>query len=215
MPVRKPPRGGRKNLGKFFSVKLNAVLWYESLLEMSFMYLLDFDPAVSLFKEQPCRIHFVNNGRKRTYTPDLLVVRDGRRQIIEVKPAKKAVAEKNLQLFHSVAPICARSGFEFLVVTDEMILQQPRLDNVKALWRYARTPLRPQHQIQCHKFFDGRQFAILTEVCEFFMDQGVPRQVVYALIFWGALDFDLTQPLRPDSLICLPPAATTTARKVS
>lgn len=215
MTVRKPPAGGRKNLGKFFSVKMNVVLWFESLLEMSLMYLLDFDPDVKSFKEQPCHIRYMHDGRKRSYTPDLLVLRGDQKQLVEVKPAKKAAAEKSQQLFHAVSPICERAGFNFTVMTDEVILRQPRLDNVKALWRYARTPLHTQHQIYCEEFFRGRCSANLAEVFGFFASKGAPPQVVYALLFWGALDFDLTQPLNPDSLVHLPLDAEPAARKVS
>lgn len=206
MPMRNPPRGGRKNLGKFFSVKSNSVLWCESILEMSFMYLLDFDPDVKYFKEQPCRIHYDLDGRKHTYTPDILVVRKELKQIVEVKPAGKAANAANQRLFQAVSPICGREGFSFVVVTDKTIMQQPRLDNVKTLWRYARTPLHIQHQIYCEEVLRHRSSssASLAEVFELFASKGVPKQVVYALLFWGMLDFDLTQPLNPSSLIFLP-----------
>lgn len=213
--MRKPSKGGRKNLAKFFSVKTNATLWCESLLEMSFMYLLDFDPEVKSFKEQPCRIHYMRDGRRRSYTPDLLVVRASQKQIVEVKPAAKAKTEENVWLFNAIAPICEREGFKFRVATDETILQQPRLNNVKSLWRYARTPLRAQHQILCREFLCADPQVPLLELFDLFASKGVSRQVVYALLFWGALDFDLSQPLLQDSPIYLPAHATSPAREVS
>lgn len=42
-----PNRGVRgKNVGKFFSIKMGRMLWFESLLEEALMYLLDFDSEV-------------------------------------------------------------------------------------------------------------------------------------------------------------------------
>lgn len=217
MPMRMPPRGSRKNLGKFCSVKSNRVLWYESLLEMNLMYLLDFDPDVKCFKEQPCRIHYVLEGKWRSYTPDLLALRSELKQIIEVKPATKVATAANQRLFQAVSPICSCAGFSFIVATDEMIMQQPRLDNVKTLWRYSRTSLHPQHQLYCEEFLRHRpsSSAVLAEVLEFFASRGASPQIVYALLFWGVLDFDLMRPLDQSSLVFLPVVSTHPTRKLT
>lgn len=206
MSVRKPPnRGVRgKNVGKFFSVKMNIMLWFESLLEEALMYLLDFDPGVKRFKEQPCRIRYILEGRVRHYTPDIYVERDNERQIIEVKPKKKVMTEKYNLLFRIVSPICEEEGYKFKVFTEETIMQQPRLNSVKALWSYARTPLCPQYQIYCQEFLQERRAVSLAEIFEFFQAKNVPKQVVYALLFWGVMDFDLAEPLNPNSRIYLP-----------
>ena len=72
MPVRRIPRyGAQKNIGKFSSVKTGLVAWYESLLERDKMYLLDFDPLVTFWREQPLKIRYVLNGKTHFYTPDL------------------------------------------------------------------------------------------------------------------------------------------------
>jgi hypothetical protein len=200
--MRRGVRG--KNIGKFFSVKMNLMLWFESLLEESMMYLLDFDPDVKAFKEQPCRIRYRHGGKVRRYTPDLLVQRFNEKQIIEVKPKDKAALKKYDLLFRIVAPICEREGYRFKVVTDETIMLQPRLNNVKALWSYARTALSLHHQIYCQEFLRTRDTACLAEVSEFFERKGIPKQVIYALLFWGVLDFDLMEALGPNSRIYLP-----------
>lgn len=205
MGVRKPPRRGvrGKNIGKFFSIKMNAMLWFESLLEEAMMYLLDFDPDVQRFKEQPCHIRYRHEGKVHRYTPDLLVERSDEIQIIEVKPRNKATTERNVMLFRIISTICESGGYRFKVVTDETIMLQPRLNNIKALWSYARTPLAARHQIYCHEFLYKRGTACLGEVFGFFEKKGVPKQVVYALLYWGVLDFDLMEPIGPNSRIYL------------
>src|SRR5205814_2674316 len=86
MPARKIPRyGAQKNIGKFFSVKTGLVAWYESLLERDEMYLLDFDPFVTFWCEQPLKIRYVLNGKIHFYTPDLEVHRLAVKQLVEVK----------------------------------------------------------------------------------------------------------------------------------
>lgn len=213
--VRMLKRGVKgKNIGKFFSVKMNIMLWFESLLEESMMYLLDFDPDVRWFKEQPCRIRYMHGVKAHRYTPDLLIVRRNETQIVEIKPKEKVETEKFNLLFHTVSSICERAGYGFKVFTEETILQQPRLNNIKALWSYARTPLYPQHQIYCQEFLYRAHSICLSEIIKLFQAKGVPKQAVYALLFWGALDFDLTEPISPNSRIYLPGSRADRAREV-
>lgn len=206
MSIRSAPRRGvrGKNVGKFFSIKMGVMLWYESLLEESLMYLLDFDPDVRSFKEQPCRIRYLHRGKVHHYTPDILAHRTIEKQIIEVKPRKYVNTEKYDLLFRIVRPICEREGFKFKVYTEDAILQQPRLNNIRAVWSYARTPLRLQHQIYSHEFLQQKQEASLAEVFELFQTKRVSKQVVYALLYWGVLGFNLDEPLGPNSNIYLP-----------
>jgi len=56
-----------KNIGKFASVKTGRIAWYESLLERDYMYLLDFDPDVTYWHEQPLKIRYVRFNCSRTY----------------------------------------------------------------------------------------------------------------------------------------------------
>src|SRR5947208_480029 len=90
MPVRRIPLlGARKNIGKFPSVKMGRVAWYESLLERDYMYWLDRDAEVHYWEEQPLKIRFVHDGKTHHYTPDFEVHRSSRKQIVEVKPQHK------------------------------------------------------------------------------------------------------------------------------
>src|SRR5207245_903973 len=133
----------------------------------------------------------------RFYTPDLEVHRDEKKQVIEVKSQAQVDSGKFDIVFRSAASICAHEGYEYVIVTDKMIRQQPRLDNIKKLWKYARTPILPQHQRLCWQFFQGKPFdeVELGDVIAFFKSKGVGAQVVYSMLFWGILDFDLKQPL--------------------
>ena len=221
MPVRKIPRygAGHKNLGKFASVKTGRVAWYESLLEKDFMYLLDYDRDVSYWHEQPLRIRFSHGGKVHRYTPDLEVHRSAKKELIEIKPRHQVDSGKWDVLFRAASSICEEEGYEFLVLTDEIIRLQPRLENVKLLWKYARTPVLPQHQIICSQFFQSRKDEPVTlgDLIQLFTSKQLPTQTLYSLLFWGALDFDLMQPLDQDSPITLPSssAKTTVKRRAS
>ena len=207
MPVRRIHQfGAQKNIGKFSSVKTGRVACYESLLERDYMYLLDHDLTLSYWVEQPLKIRYGDNGRTRSYTPDFEVHRQSKKQIIEVKTKEQVDSGEWDSLFSTASSICEEEGYEFTVITDEFIRQQPRLDNVKKLWKYARTPIRARHQILCIEFFREKQIAEieLSELIEFFKAQNVPVQTIYALLFWSVLDFDIMQPLNLVTLIKLP-----------
>ena len=83
-------------------------MWWESQIERDFIYLLEFDSEVLSYQEQPLRIQYVRDGRVHKYTPDFLVKRANRRQIIEVKPERKAQSEESKAFFRIVAAICRR-----------------------------------------------------------------------------------------------------------
>jgi hypothetical protein len=217
MPVRNIPRygAGRKNLGKFGIVKTGRVSWYESLLEKDFMYLLDYDRDVSNWHEQPLRIRFSHGGKVNRYTPDLEVHRAAQKQLIEVKPKDKVDSGEWDVLFRAASSICEQEGYEFLVVTEEVIRMQPRLENIKLLWKYARTPVLPQHQIICRQVFQSQKNEPVTlgDLIQIFTSKQVPMQTLYSLLFWGALEFDLMQPLDRDSRITMPSSSALTALK--
>ena len=207
MSFRKPSNrgGGKKFIGKFPSFRMGAIVWFESLLERDYLYLLEFDYLdVLAFYAQACRFYYRLNGRKRIYTADFYVVRRDRKQVVEVKPEEKAQEPEKREIFCIAAEACEKQGLEFRVVTDAEIRWEPRLENVKLLIKYQRTPIHPQHRILCHEFFAGRGPASLAEVAEFFASKGVGRQTVYSLMRWGALGFDLTAPIDDDSALYLP-----------
>lgn len=206
--------GTTKLIGKFPSLKMGRIVWYESLLERDYFYLLELDPDVVSYREQPGRIYYVLKGKGHHYTPDLLVERQHVKQIVEVKPKRKTAEENFLRLFRLAEEVCRREGYEFKVATEEMIRVQPRLNWVKLLYKYARTPILPQHQVGCHELFAEKEQAPLGEVTEFFTSRGGDQRVVYALIYHGLLSINLSEPLSRDVNVRLS-ATTYVTRKVS
>jgi len=194
---------GGKNIGKFVSVRTGRTLMTDSVLEMDHLYWLDSDPEVRDFTTHPFTLSYVADGKLRRYTPDVLVDRGHKRQIVEVKPAPKAAWRRYVLLFRTVAPIFHARGFEFVVVTSEWVQQQPHLDTLKILWKYARTKVEPGHQVLCREFFKTRETATLGEITEYFTARNIAVQIVYSLLFWHVLTFDLAKPLGQSTAIHL------------
>src|SRR5947209_3693432 len=122
MSVRKiTNKGGKKVIGKFPSHKMRRLICWESQIERDYIYLLEFDPAVVSYAEQPLRISYHLDGKERHYTPDFLVKRVDKNLIVEVKQVEEAQKEEKQRLFRIASAICARDNYEFVVVTDTMI----------------------------------------------------------------------------------------------
>lgn len=190
---------------KFPSIKLGRTVYCESGLELDYAFLLDADHGgVLSFQEQPGKIRYHLNGKLHSYTPDFFVPRPHKKQIVEVKPESEVLSEKNKILFGIIDSICREAGYEFVVAIDAKIRAQPRLGNIKLLWKYGRTPIYPRHQIYCHEFFARGREPVLGELFEFFAHRKEERTVVYTLLYWGIVGIDINAPINPDAPVCLP-----------
>lgn len=197
-------KGYLKRIGKFPSIKLGCQIWFESPIEHDYIHLLEVDNKVVFYEGQSVRILYTLNGRKHSYTPDFLVKRSNVIQVVEVKPESKVSSGRNQNIFQIACRVCREKGWEFLIVTDTMIRRQPKLDNLKALWKYARTPINySKYQLYCQEFFSAKEEIALGRLFDHFASRGVPQQVVYGLLYWGILEVDLMKPVDGDSAICL------------
>lgn len=125
-------------IGKFPSIKLNRMVGYESLIERDFIYLLDFDPAVTTYQEQPITIHYRDGNKRRRYTPDFHFVRGSQAYLIECKHHQYMQTEENKLKWDAARRWCDNQGAAFWVVTEAMIRAGYRLENVKLLTDHAR-----------------------------------------------------------------------------
>lgn len=140
MPTRQVSAGGGNVIGKFPSLKMGRLVSYESLLERDMFLLLDFDPEVTFFEEQPVAIEYERDGRTLHYIPDIHVVRAGKHELVECKPQHLVDSEENLHKWVAARLWCAEHRWRFRVVTDVDIreLQRYRLRNVRFLTQFAR-----------------------------------------------------------------------------
>ncbi len=143
MPVRKVSRHRGSAVGQFPSMKMNRMIAFESLLERDFIYLLDYDPRVTWFEEQPVRIEYMHEEKHRHYTPDFLLLEQEHHVLVECKPERFVDAAENSQKFVVAQQWCQEKGWPFRIVTEQEIRAGYRLQNVQLLTRYARQPVDP------------------------------------------------------------------------
>ncbi len=196
-------RGSKKVIGKFPSLKMNTAIWWESQLERDYIYLLEIDPDVISYQGQPFTLAYNTLDKRRKYTPDFLVERKGSKQIVEVKPANKVSETQNLRRFQQAASICLAHNLELVVVTEKTIRVQPRLDNIKLLYKYARESLFWHNYIDCLEYFRSVETKSLLEAERDLEAKGITRNYLLRLLWSGFLLTDLMKPITPLSLIQL------------
>jgi hypothetical protein len=190
--------------GAFPSLKMRrAVRWFGQLAR-DYLYLLELDSEVIAYEERPFNFNYTLDAKERSYTPAFLVHRAQAKQLIGFSRRSYGTDIKQDQMFLLLCKLFQQQGYEFKVVTEAVIREQPRLDNAKVLWRYAATPINaPQYQLYCQEFFRDRADVQLSELIRFFETKRASRREIYALIFRGLLHVDLALPLTLQSLVSL------------
>jgi hypothetical protein len=138
MPVRKVSNHGGNAIGRFPSTKMGRMIAFESLLERDFIYLLDYDPTVDWFEEQPLSIEYQQEEQLLHYTPDFHLLEDDRHVLVECKPERFVDTDENRRKLAVGQAWCEKQGWEFRLVTDQQVRRGNRLQNIKLLSQYAR-----------------------------------------------------------------------------
>jgi hypothetical protein len=131
---------------------------FESSLERDFFLLLDFDPDVEFFEEQPVKIIYSDaNGRRRTYTPDVLVrYRKDSPQANHTKPLLCEVKYRDdlrqhwaeyRPKFRAAGRYARQQGWRFRLMTERHV-RTPYLENVKFLRPYRTLPVNDSDRTQ-------------------------------------------------------------------
>ncbi len=191
---------------------MNTTVWWESQLERDYIYLLEIDPDVIAYQGQPFTIAYDNLDKRKKYTPDFLVERKSSKQIVEVKPASKVEKFKSSYRFSIAVNFCSLNDLRFVVLTEESIQVQPRLDNIKLLYKYARVSLSWSIYADCFDYFHSVKLSTISETEKSLEEKGVTQSSLLKLLWDGFLVTDLQQSISPFSSIRLSPSATDLSR---
>lgn len=144
MPARKIPPNRRSLTGMVASRKNERLVASESSLERDFLVLLEFDPDVERYEEQPARIGYTDEkGVRRTYTPDVLV--NYRQDLLPARPPllcevkyRSELAAKWQEIRRKVRAgraYARERGWRFKIITDREV-RTPYLQSAKFLRPY-------------------------------------------------------------------------------
>lgn len=208
MPVRKVRSSGRNVIGKFPSLKMGCMVLFESLVELDFIYLLDYEQAVERFEEQPLTIEYEYDGELLRYTPDFHVVYLGCNWLVECKPEKFVDTDENHRKFVAAANRCDEWDWQFVIATAEELRAGFRLRNVKLLTRYARHPVDPITRSRVYaRLLVGRMSLTVLDLARYLAPHNPPE--AFPVVFHMAYRHELAIPIddaaiSPDSPVSLP-----------
>lgn len=118
VPVREfPAYQGRRNYsGHFWSATNRDHVVYESLLELSWLWIADFDPSVTRIAAQPMRWQGMDADRVRVRIPDFMCqVRHDTVRVVDVKPASMLARPEVVESLGWTRDVCAARGWDYEV----------------------------------------------------------------------------------------------------
>lgn len=109
-----------------------------SHLELRYIELLELDPTVRNFVEQPVRLAYSESQKRRSTIPDFFVEWENGCAFVEIKWEQEASNSKNEARWPLIGAAFNELGFDYLVVTERAILREPRSSNLATLLRLRR-----------------------------------------------------------------------------
>lgn len=191
-------RSNARPTGKYPSWKMGRMLQWESENELRAFRLLDCEPDVTSFNEQPCEVEYVLDGQIRRHYPDILVEANCREELWEVKPESKAsapeVAARTSLLVHDLP----KYGYTYRVLLAEDLAMQPRLKNDFFLLRFGRRTATDCEWESIRRTFNDRGSLLWSDACSgVYGPRG--RETLCSLVLRGVLTFDTSLPILPST----------------
>lgn len=177
---------------------MKRMLHWESIHELNAFRLLDCDPDVTNFGEQPCQIDYVMDGVGRVHYPDILVTTTERKELWEVKPQSKALEPEVLGRTALLSRALSRWGYVYRMVFAEELARQPRLNNSSLLLRIGAQAVGDCEWEEIRRVLQQRGLLIWSEACR--GDYGLKGcEILCSLVLRGILAIDMNSPVSPNT----------------
>jgi hypothetical protein len=183
-------RSNARSTGKYPSWKMGRMLQWESRNELNAFLLLDSDPDVTSFNEQPCKITYDLDGVSRAHYPDILVQRYGRKELWEVKPDSKAEEPEFARRTALMIKSLPTWGYTYRVVLANDLAAQPRQRNAYFLLGFGWRSVKDGEREFIRRAINQRGSLLWADACGGeFGPKG--REILCSLILRGALAIDM------------------------
>ncbi|MCB0165438.1 MAG: TnsA endonuclease N-terminal domain-containing protein [Anaerolineae bacterium] len=212
MPVRNiNNRYGKNVVGQVPSLKLDRMITYESRIERDWIYLMEHDPDVVFYEEQPLTIEYKHLGKQYKYTPDFKAVKaNGQQVLVECKASVYVEKERNQRRMVAARRWCATRHWTYQVITEIDVKNlEHRLKNVKLLYRYARNPVSVDLRARIYDVLSWAGCLPLSELAAQIRANNldVGRGAILTMLWHRELQTDIdTAAISNKSYICLPKA---------
>jgi hypothetical protein len=183
-------RSRQRAVGRHSSWKSPRTLEWESAGELAAFRLLDTDPAVAKFSDQPCRIVYEQDGELRTHIPDILVEYGDRKEFWEVKSKGEAAKQEFVDRTALMRDL-NQWGYGYRLILSEELIAQPRLQNVTRLlyWGGVRAVNPSEREFIRLRLIERRELA-WGDACRGAYGQ-YGREILCRLTMEGMLTLDL------------------------
>lgn len=195
-------RSRARPTGEYPSWKMERMLEWESHNELNAFVLLDANPDVKAFSEQPVLIKYCINGMAAKHHPDILVSKNGSLQIQEIKPereAKKVDVRIRTEFLEKYLP---KLGYSYHVVTGEQLSDKLQLLNARTILKFGRNAIDSKSREMLRVYFLTNESICWHEDIYTNLDID-SRCVLSRLTLEGVLVFDGSERIRKGSLFWL------------
>lgn len=188
-------RSNLRATGKFSSRKNKASVHWESSIELDLFFLLDTITEDATFQEQPFTIIYEVNGQRHRHTPDVLLLFRGRKIVYEVKAADDINLCDAYKRAHTLKADLGTLGYEYHVVTDTVIRQEPWLQNAKQLHFWSRSSVSAEEERRMSKRVSEVPTTTLETLTEVDLEEVRLPFIAARMIMDGVLSFDKSLPI--------------------
>lgn len=147
-------------------------------------------------------MEYHHEGKKRRYTPDLLVAWGKHRQVLEIKEDAEADLPENQSRFALIRELLAEHGYDFRLWKKSEIRAEPRLTNAGLTLRYRCIVVSAVEREKIRRMFSTRWEMPLHTFDE---APGIAVQIVLRMVLDGTLHIDWWEPLTLASRVSLIP----------
>jgi hypothetical protein len=191
-------RSRARPTGKYPSWKMQRMVQWESENELNAFRLLDCDPDVTRFHELPCEVMYILDGQARSHYPDILVEKNGRKELWEVKPESQA-QERDVVTRTTLLIQGLRSwGYAYRLVLAKDLAMQPRQVNACSLLGFGRRAVTDCEQEFIRRVLTRQESLLWSDACRGeYGPRG--REILCSLVLRGVLTIDLSLPISPST----------------
>lgn len=187
-------RSRARPTGKYPSWKMGRMIQWESHNELNAFRLLDANPAVLAYHEQPLTIIFNLDGETHIHYPDVLVQWRSYRELWEIKPIKEASHPDCVARSRFLETSLPEQGFAYRIVHAEELAKEPRLSNALVLLKHGRAPVSELTRERVRLLLLQAQHITWGALLNGDLGSAT-RSVLCRLTLEGILSFDIEKPL--------------------
>lgn len=173
---------------------MGRMLHWESENELNAFRILDCNPDVISFNEQPCEILYVLDGQTRSHFPDILVETNSRKELWEVKPESKVLEFDVVARTEFLTKELPAWGYAYQLALASDLARQPRQKNAFLLLGLGRRVITDCERESIRRTLAREGSLLWSDACR--GKYGVRgREILCNLVLSGILTIDMNSPI--------------------